>query len=365
MNIRIKTIVLTLTILITTLLLNSLLSLASFEKIYVKSLISIYEMAGKNLKKKIERSLRFGKPLDRFQGMDALLKELIKKEPEIARVDIISAAGKIMYHVTGNKNMYGEIPFDISAFDKKKDEPALTKLINGMYWINLPLYDGSDKIVALLRLSFSREVVYAKLKEMALESFDTLWMIMLLTSMGLVFFLGLLISRPIKREIKAVSDMLEWPGDPGQPDYKKIDAETDGQNYSHLSITATAFPQDTDFSSQGNFKYYDDIKKIKNEIHRLGWYVHGFALSSTVILHIIDELILKQRDMFELCENPNEFEILVRQIVEKENLQFKDYEKELLERIIRENRHIVDKLRIFSDFLEVQRNVRTNATPHQ
>jgi hypothetical protein len=323
-------------------------------------------MAGKNLKKKIERSLRFGKPLDRFQGMDTLLQELIKKEPEIARADVVSTSGKIMYHVTGNKNMDTAIPFDISVFDKKKDEPTLTKLINGMYWISLPLYDGSDKIVALLRLSFSREVVYAKLKDMALESLDTLWMIMLLTSMALVFFLGILIIRPIKREIKVISGMLEWPGNPGQSDYKKIDGgESDNLNYPYFAITE--IPQGTDFtfSNQGNFKYYTDIKKIKNEIHRLGWYVHGFALNSTVILHIIDELILKQRDMFEICENPNEFEIIVRQIVEKENLQFRDYEKELLERIIRENRHIVEKLRIFMDFLEIQKNVRSNLVAHR
>ncbi len=361
MNIRIKTIVLTLTILIVTLLLNSVLSLASFEKIYVKTLISIYEMAGKNLKKKIERSLRFGKPLDRFQGMDILLKELIKKEPEIARADIVSAAGKIMYHTIGNQNIDKVIPFDISAFDKNKEKPASTQLIDGMYWISLPLYDGSDTLVALLRLSFSREIVYAELKNMALESLDALWVIMLVTSMSLVFFLWLFIIRPIKQAIKAVSDMLEWPGNPGESDYKKIDgAESDSLNYPYLSIAEIPPGTDFTFSNQGNFKYFADIKKIKNEIHRLGWYVHGFVLNSTVILHIIDELILKQREMFKLSENPDEFEILIRQIVEKENLQLNNYEKELLERIIRENRHIVEKLCIFNDFLEIQKNVRSN-----
>ena len=75
MNFNLKIIFVTLAILILSLLLNSFLSIASFEKVYVASLISTTEIAGANLKVKIEQSLRFGKPLDRFKSMDNLLEK--------------------------------------------------------------------------------------------------------------------------------------------------------------------------------------------------------------------------------------------------------------------------------------------------
>lgn len=365
MNIRIKTIVLTLSILIITLLLNSILSLASFEKIYVKSLISIYEMAGKNLKKKIESSLRFGKPLDRFQGMDSLLEELLKKEPEISRVDIVTATGKILYHAAGDKYMNREIQYDISTFDKTKGGRASTRLMNGMYWICLPLYDGSNRIAALLRLSFSREVVYVKLKGMAIESLNVLWIIMLLTSMGLIFLLGILIIRPIKREIKVISDMLEWPENPGETNYQKMTGPgIKGRSFPQLSTAAAIGGTNFSFSREDNFKHYSDIKKINNEIDRLGWYVHTFVRNSTGTLQMIDASIPKQREIFELCENPKEFETLVRRILEKENFQFKGCEREILDRVIHKNRRLFERLLVLTDHLEIRKNMQsTHAAP--
>jgi len=62
MRFQLRIIAVTLAILITTLVLNSVLSLASFEKLYLTSLVSTLELAGKNLKRKIEQALRFGKP---------------------------------------------------------------------------------------------------------------------------------------------------------------------------------------------------------------------------------------------------------------------------------------------------------------
>ena len=103
MRFQYKIIFVTLAILVATLLLNSVLSLASFEKIYVASLVSMYEVAGRNLKRKIEQSLRFGKPLDKFRGMEQLLEDVREKNPGITLVGVGAPDGKILYHIDTQK----------------------------------------------------------------------------------------------------------------------------------------------------------------------------------------------------------------------------------------------------------------------
>jgi len=54
---------------------NALLSLNSLEKLYVASVASQYNAIGKDLQRNIEKSLKFGKSLDKFLGMDNVLED--------------------------------------------------------------------------------------------------------------------------------------------------------------------------------------------------------------------------------------------------------------------------------------------------
>ena len=111
MKFQFKIILTTLAILIVALVLNSVLSLASFEKLYVASLVSTYEIAGKNLKRKIEKSLRFGKPLTKFTGMERLFAEILDTNPNISAVSITTPDRQVRYHT-----------------DKKIPVPAIQKM---------------------------------------------------------------------------------------------------------------------------------------------------------------------------------------------------------------------------------------------
>ncbi len=171
MKFQLKITVITLFVLIMAMTLSSALSLVSFEKIYTSSLISVYEAAGKNLKRKTEQSLRFGKPLDKFQGMDALLAEVIEKKAEISYVAVGTPEGNILYH-TDPEQIGKTVPYPVPEF--ARGQTAVTKLDKGIYLTFLPLYNRSNEPAGIVLMSFSREIIYKRLSRMAVENVKAL-----------------------------------------------------------------------------------------------------------------------------------------------------------------------------------------------
>lgn len=199
MKFQIKIITITLFVLITTMVLASVLSLASFEKIYTSSLISVYESSGKNLKRKIEQSLRFGKPLDKFQGMDILLSEVRKKNPEILYAGVGTPQGNILYH-TDSDQVGKQFSYPIPVF--APDQIAMTKLDKGTYLTFLPLYNRSDELTGIILLSFSRGVIYKRLSDMAYENLKTLASVTIGTSLPLIGLLAFFIRGSLRHHIR-------------------------------------------------------------------------------------------------------------------------------------------------------------------
>lgn len=72
---RLELIISALILLILALGFNAMLSLSSLEKLYVKSIVSKYSIVGTDLKRNIEKSLKFGKNINKFVNMDKLLEE--------------------------------------------------------------------------------------------------------------------------------------------------------------------------------------------------------------------------------------------------------------------------------------------------
>ena len=209
MKYQLKIFSITLIILISTLLLNSVLSLASFEKIYVSSLVSTFEIVGENVKRKIEQSLKFGKPLDKFQGMDMLLDEVIEKNLLISQVAVLDMQHTLLYKKT-SENVARTHPKTIPPLNSDAKE-TYTTLYKGYYYTYLPLLDRRNLAVGYVNLIYSRNVVYDKLAKMATENLKVLWVLMLITSTSLILFLAMLISRPIQKETSSIKKLLTWP----------------------------------------------------------------------------------------------------------------------------------------------------------
>jgi len=77
-SVKLRLVLSALVLLVLALGFNALLSLSSLEKLYVESIVSKYSIIAKDLERNIENSLRFGKSIEKFVGMDQLLNQTKK-----------------------------------------------------------------------------------------------------------------------------------------------------------------------------------------------------------------------------------------------------------------------------------------------
>ncbi|MDY0361155.1 MAG: hypothetical protein RBR08_06870 [Desulforegulaceae bacterium] len=193
-----------LTILILTLSLNSILSISSFEHVYEKSLISTFEAGGKNLKRKIEQSLLFGKPLDNFEGMEKLLKDFTIQHSFINSAGILNSENKIIYHSNPSK------PANFFKIDDFKETQNIsTKIIQNSYTTLIPLFSSNKKIEGYLFFDFPEKTISEKIFEMIFSNMKLLVQIIFFTGIILIFMLGIFITKPLKSKIKQIILNLE------------------------------------------------------------------------------------------------------------------------------------------------------------
>lgn len=333
----------TLIILISTLILNSVLSISSFENIYVKSLISTFETGGKNLKRKIEQSLKFGKPLDKYQGMDQLLQDFMINNNHIEFTSIVNQNKEILHH-TDISRIGSLLEFDIPQFTKER---VLTKNLNNFYVTFLPLYSSSKKLSGHIVLGFPKESIKNRIHSMAFSNFKTLSVLILITGIALILFLSLIIVKPLKSDIKKISDQILSIESNTKPIHEK-----DNQFKSDLEIDETASILDKSY-------LYFDISKIKNEILLLNYYLNIFLNSYSNGLAKIENLnneIIKFK--LRIKKESNDIEKFLKNYMEENN---EDYLiKELYKNFLRENIHVKELISLTFFFITFDKQDETN-----
>lgn len=81
---------------------NGGLSLSSLEKLYVKSLISSFEVVGNDFFIKLQSAIRFGKSLEKFYGIDRALKQVKTDLPELDNIFVALPNGRIVHNLQGD-----------------------------------------------------------------------------------------------------------------------------------------------------------------------------------------------------------------------------------------------------------------------
>jgi hypothetical protein len=220
MRFQTKIFISALTILVLTISLNSVLSISSFEHVYLKSLISTYEAGGKNLKRKIEQSLSFGKPLDNFEGMEKLLKNFLSQNEDIKFSGILDSSDKILYHSDISKK--GETFKDIPT--GSTDIPE-TKIIDNSYVIFIPIFSPDKKSEGFLFFGFPKKTVTDKIMEMVISNLRILAAVIPVTALILIFLLFFFIVIPLKSKIRKIVSIM----DKRENNFHRF-KETDSQN---------------------------------------------------------------------------------------------------------------------------------------
>ena len=349
MNFKTKIFLTTLTILISTLLLNSMMSIFSFEKSYVNSLISTYQIAGNSLKRKIEQSLLFGKPLDKFQGMELLFQKLGDQNKHLSQIWIEGKNGDTLYEFNKSKS-------------KKKDNlsfkhPGLienitttTLLTHNHYLTVIPLQNASKQIVGRLYLSFPQKIIYEKTKEMIKSNLIILWPIVISTSFCLIFFLAILIFKPLIKEIADIIKILEkdnktensgnllsksQPIDEKNPKLNKAGRIVSIENEKVPKIHTAGI----------------DLQKVKNEMDMLNLQIRKFIVDSNASIQRAGELKQEQQLVFDLSNSLKQCEIELEKEINHIKYDKNSEEKLMIQSIINENQYVREMISLINDII--------------
>ncbi len=202
----IKIVVATMAILLSTLLLNSILSISSFEKIYTKSLIAALETASTNLVQSIERGVRLGKPLAAFEGMDDMLATFLVNNPNLNGIAVTDRTGQLLYFkgtATADQALFAQ-----HGRQYGESNTVLTQRYDQDYLIQIPIRRSDGAQIGVVLSSFSQEIIGAQIKTMAISALQRLGWSLGLTSIALIVLLILFVIRPIQKDLDRIQQGL-------------------------------------------------------------------------------------------------------------------------------------------------------------
>lgn len=221
-----RLILIVLSILAATQALGTYLSLLSFEKIYIRTAASKYEILGKSLKRKIEQSLKLGKSIDNFVGMGRLAAPLYQQLPDLDEIFIADSNGKLIFSsgkaqvimarslsdignssseiISGHYQMPDRVPFD-SFFDRDAFQPML-RPHGERYYVMLPIDSSAGRQKAALGLVFNRSSLEARKIELLRSTRFKLIVSIITTAILIGLLIRFLFIRPASQFMNSISD---------------------------------------------------------------------------------------------------------------------------------------------------------------
>jgi len=215
--------------------LGTYLSVLSFEKTFLEAITAKYEILGKDLKRKIERALKFGKTLDRFVGMDKMVKKLYGQSEDIREIFLTDSNGKILFAsgkaefvvakgiaekgtstgkvLLGNFQAREHFPAD--KIFSWKAEPPVIKLFEKNYYVMFPIKPkyGGDK--GILCLVFSQSVLDQEKMTLIRNSRNKLAAAVILTAVLIGVLIKFFFVKPARRQVGLVVNLMNKENDAG------------------------------------------------------------------------------------------------------------------------------------------------------
>lgn len=151
---------------------NAFLTSATLEKLYIKSLASTYGIIGRDLQISLEKAVRYGKKIDKFVGMDALLQNThhqMNKDKDTAasvknHVSIVLVDGSVKYS-TSTSLVGGKAKLISSKSTPAHEEELFVQKQGKMHLIFLPVQekgsqtDKSSQTAGFVVIGFGQEEI--------------------------------------------------------------------------------------------------------------------------------------------------------------------------------------------------------------
>ncbi|MBN2126182.1 MAG: MFS transporter [Deltaproteobacteria bacterium] len=171
------------------------LTVSSFEKLYVNSLISSYSVVGGDFQKSVESFVRFGKPLEKLYGINRLIDEVKKKNKDVDDLMILLPDGKVLYGMKPDLIGTTLDPKIASEelkekFSRKEQTPQIhSSLHQGKYHILLPIRNRDKDWIGAVDISFDEEIIQNRVERIV---FWNLKVVAILTGAAALFMALLL-----------------------------------------------------------------------------------------------------------------------------------------------------------------------------
>lgn len=209
--------------------LGTFLSVLSFEDIYLKALISKYEILGKDLNRQIEQALKFGKPLDRFLGMDRLVAALFRRADELGEVSVFDPDGRPLFCFKKAETVmarmavhdeddsrgrvlleHEEPPASLSTegLDDLQETWPVVRLSRARYHLVFPIQVSFSGLQGYLELAFDRSILDTKKWELVRRSLAKLLIAVALTGIAVALLIRFLFVNPARRQAKRSEALL-------------------------------------------------------------------------------------------------------------------------------------------------------------
>ena len=223
-----RIILIVLTILVATQALGTYLSILSFEKIYIRTAASKYEILGKSLKRKIEQSLKLGKSLENFVGMGRMAAPLYQQLPDLDEIFIADSNGKLIFCsgkaqmimgrsisdigdssseiISGHYQMPDSVSLD-TLFDWHAFRPML-RPHGERYYVMLPIDTGVDGRKAVLGIVFNRLTLDASKNELLQSARFKLIVSIIITALLVGLLIRYLFIKPASKCMSSISNNL-------------------------------------------------------------------------------------------------------------------------------------------------------------
>lgn len=144
---------------------TGILHISSFQKNYTISLISGYRLSGAEIVRKIEYAVRYGKPLENFHGIEALLNEVREDFPNVREVQVISTQQEILFNQDGpvTGQFVAEELHALAAFSPGGEGENFQYMrAEDSYNVLLPIRDRDEAWIGTLNLVFPQEVISSR-----------------------------------------------------------------------------------------------------------------------------------------------------------------------------------------------------------
>lgn len=209
MGFKLKIVLVVFCILAISQIMGSIFSVLSFEEVYLAAMTSKYEILGKDLKRRIEHSLKFGKRLDRFIGIEKVMDPILGQASDIDEIFLSDGKGRLWYSSKDSPHLNREIqlPPDQTGRGSASEQPPGKRAPSGLYFdgkrysllFSITAPYGDER--GVLGLAFSRAALDRKKEALLQNAIQHLALSVFMTATALFLMIEFFFSRPLTRWI--------------------------------------------------------------------------------------------------------------------------------------------------------------------